>query len=481
MDTAAAFGIAAGIALGGWLLVLAVLAIATRARDPDASPPTMELGGDESPAVVNLITNGWAVGQEAVPATLIDLAARKVVTFERVGPERFVVQLRDRRLPDMTPYERQVYDHVRGLQQGGAVPCEALTTGPQDESARWWKDFRKSVSEDARARGLSRNRWARWHFVVLTVLATVPATLAAAAFVALPSSSSSSSKDDNPIAAFIGLAVILTVALMLIPRSMRAERDTPEGLRVASRWLGLRAQLAGNESFGEQPPAAVAIWDRLLSYGAAMGVAAGAVRGLPMGAESERHAWTAYGGYWHVVRVRYPNKFPPGWGRSPGAAIGVGLLLVVPAALFAYGLGNVLSQIGRELRNATTGGWETVGAALGIAFLCAPLAVIAYGATMLWRGAVDAGKKVKYEGVILRRKEVVSRNDSGSHTTAVYLAVYDGQGTELRAFKCTPQIASGWRAGAMVRATISPHLAHVYAIDRLPTPAGSTPPARQGT
>jgi len=463
----AVLGIAAGIALGVWLLVLAVLATATRARDPDPAAPTMDLGGDEPPAVVNLITNGWAVGKEAVPATLIDLAARKVVTFERVGPERFVVQLRDRRLPDMTPYEQQVYDHVRSLQQGGVVPCEALTTGPQDESTRWWKEFRKAVSGDARARGLSRNRWARAHFVILTVLATIPASLAAAAFVALPNNSSSS-KDDNPVVAFIGLAVMLTVGLMMIPRSMRAERDTPQGLAVASRWLGLRQQLAGNANFGEQPPAAVAIWDRLLSYGAAMGVAAGAVRGLPMGAESEKDAWTAYGGHWRVVHVHYPNKFPPGWGRAPAAAIAVGLAFLVPAALFAYGMGNLMSQIGHELKNVTSGGAETIGAAVALLFLCAPLAVVLYGGTMLWRGALDVGKRVPYEGAVLRRKEVQSSNDSGKSTIAVYLAVYDGQGAEVRALKCTPQVASGVRAGAVVRATISPHLAHVFSVERVP-------------
>src|SRR5207237_7418435 len=82
MTDAATLGIAAAIALGVWLVVLFVLAVATRAREPDPAPATMDLGGDESPAVVNLLTNGWAVGQEAVPATLLDLAARKVVSIE---------------------------------------------------------------------------------------------------------------------------------------------------------------------------------------------------------------------------------------------------------------------------------------------------------------------------------------------------------------------------------------------------------------
>src|SRR5581483_9327368 len=130
----------------------------------------------------------------------------------------------------------------------------------------------------------------------------------------LPNQSSSKSHDD-PVFGFIFLAFIIWAGLMAVPRSLRAERDTPEGLATAGRWLGLRAQLSGDDNFARQPPTAVAIWDRLLAYGAAMGVAPGAVRSLPMGAESATHAWTAYGGRWRVVHVHYPNRFPPGWGR----------------------------------------------------------------------------------------------------------------------------------------------------------------------
>src|SRR6266581_7045821 len=110
MTDAATLGIAAAIALVAWLVVLAALAVVTRAREPQAAPATMDLGGDESPAVVNLVTNAWTVGKEAVPATLIDLAARKVVAFERVGPERFAVRVPERRPTELTNYEAQVCD-----------------------------------------------------------------------------------------------------------------------------------------------------------------------------------------------------------------------------------------------------------------------------------------------------------------------------------------------------------------------------------
>ncbi|MBV9042720.1 MAG: DUF2207 domain-containing protein [Acidimicrobiia bacterium] len=451
MTDAATLGIAAAVALGVWLLVLAVLAVATHAREPRATPATMTLGGDEPPAVVNLITNDWAVGRAAVPATLIDLAARKVVAFERVAPERFVVRVPDRRPVGLTHYEAQVYDHVRGLASGGVVACEALTTGPKDASKRWWRDFRIAVSADARQRGLSRPRWDRVQLGVLGLVALAPAGLASGAFAALPSSSSSKS-DDPGVLGVLGVAAILWVALMAIPRSLRAERDTVAGLMTASRWLGIRAQLAGDDHFADQPPTAVAIWDRLLSYGAAMGVAPGAVRPLSMGAESETEAWTAYGGRWRVVHIRYPQRFPPGWGRGPAAAVAVGLLWVIPGAFVGLVLVARVPALPRLV---------------GLASAAILLIALAYGASTFWSGASDIGRRRTLEGEVLRRKDVVTHNDSGSSTTAVYLAVYDGRGSELRALRCTPQVASGIYAGEEVRATITPHLAHVYSLERL--------------
>src|SRR5947209_4234987 len=311
MTDPATLGIAAAIALGVGVAVLAVLAVATRAREPHAAAATMDPGGDESPAVVNLMTNDWAVGKAAVPATLIDLAARKIVAFERTGPDQFVVRIPDRPPAELTSYEGRVYDHVRGLASGGVVPCEAL---------------------------------------------------------------------------------------MAIPRYLRAERETPQGLAVASRWLGLRAQLGGDDNFASQPPAGVAIWDRLLAYGAAMGVAPGAVRALPMGAESETHAWTAYGGRWRVVHVRYPRRFPPGWGCKPAVAIALGLVWIVPAAFVVSGLWSLITGTGDNVHKLFEGGGAALAALIALVVALAPLAAFAYGAAMFWSGASDLGKRMALEG-----------------------------------------------------------------------------------
>src|SRR5205823_869116 len=135
--------------------------------------------------------------------------------------------------------------------------------------------------------------------------------------------------------------------------------------------------------------------------------------------------------------VSYPWRFPAGWGRSPAGAIAIGLAIFLPAALVAYAL--------RDLSDDAS--------IISLAVLLVPLVVAAYGLAMVWRGGADIGRRVAREGIVLRRKEIVSSNDSGTHTTAVYLAVYDGQSAEVRALRCAPEVASGVHAGSLVRAT----------------------------
>jgi len=44
--------------------------------------------GEEPPAVVDLLTNDWRVTPDAIPATLLDLAARGFVDLDQLGPGR---------------------------------------------------------------------------------------------------------------------------------------------------------------------------------------------------------------------------------------------------------------------------------------------------------------------------------------------------------------------------------------------------------
>src|SRR5205823_5280238 len=90
----------------------------------------------------------------------------------------------------------------------------------------------------------------------------------------------------------------------------------------------------------------VKIWDRYMSYAAALGLARTALRSLPMGAEDDKRAWSGYGGQWREVRVWYPRT-KIAWGRSPIGAVLVGL------AIAAAGFAALWLML--QLRSATDG------------------------------------------------------------------------------------------------------------------------------
>ena len=453
------------VAAGGlavWALLLGVVVFATRSRNVKPGPATLDLGGPEPPAVVNLITDDWRLGHEAVPATLLDLAARKMVSIDQVG-ERTFVRLRPdsararERTDDLQPYERLVLDHVTAHATDGVVPAEALTTGPEQESKGWWRGFRKAVERDARRRGLSRRRWSAGVRLMLTVAALTVAALVAVASTTLPDDPEDS--DDDPIGRAFAFGAVAALALMAAGEALNGERDTPAGREAASRWLGLREMLAEDPLFAEHPPAGVAIWDRLLAHGAAMGVAHGAVRALPLGAESDREAWSSVGGHWRVVRIHYPRFIPPGWGRHPALVaflgvcqLGLAFLLVPVATAAADGVRDLVS--GTSTDDTVPAGAE-LGIGLMLGFVVAAALVFgARGAWMTFAGGADlVSPRQQVEGRVLR----VRRRGDDDHPRW-YVAVDDGSASRIRAWKTLP---GGVDQGSTARAEVTRWLAHV--------------------
>jgi Predicted membrane protein (DUF2207) len=125
-----------------WVLLLLGVAFATRARGVDPGPVTMELG-EEPPAVVDLLTNDWRVTADAIPATLLDLAARDYLDLEQYGPGRTVSRVRRTSGEGLEAYERMVLDHVAGLAVDGV--CRRRRSPPVHRTSRAGGGARSSV------------------------------------------------------------------------------------------------------------------------------------------------------------------------------------------------------------------------------------------------------------------------------------------------------------------------------------------------
>jgi hypothetical protein len=403
-----------------WLVGAGIAFLLRRPPEPPVGPKTLDLGV-EPPAIANFLVHGFRVTSDAVPATLLDLAARNVLELEQRGPGVYFVRLRDSSDTKLTSYERRVLQFLDERVSDGVVPAGDLTTGPKDQSSRGRKQFDADVVTDAKIRGLSRDAVDGQALTGLTVLAALPAVL-----VWIQSSWE-----------FGAAVLVAALALLGKIRAWHTQRETPAGLEAASRWLGVRSALLEDEEFKRQTPLTVEMWNRHLAYGAALGAAGGAIGPLPMGVESDTSAWSAYGGNWRPVRIAYPYLWPPAWGTDPLVALAGAGAVVVGAALFLY-------YVGPFVLDADTIG--LVPFVLVCAFLVVGVAVIVM-AWSDWRSATEV------TGPILRLREFGDEKHR-----RYYVAVDDGKSRSIRAWRVSPQRYAGLEQGELITARLTRNL-----------------------
>jgi hypothetical protein len=535
-----------------WFAALGAAAVRLRPHRVKAGPATLDLPGDEAPAVVNLISNGWELGHESVAATLIDLAGRGHLAIDTLGGRTTVRVAKAPGAKAILPaYDEMVLTHVAALAKrtdAGLVPAEALTTGPDATSKRWWRRFESAVIKDARARGYSRARWpapVKATFVVAavpvaialglavttlhvdgvekTIQATVddvvgptvptnvtvlegnipPGTItggtapgatttpfAGAGTTTPPPTIASSGRsndagtDDEDIVGFgLMMALLGGAGLSALVGRLGAERDTPAGRDEAARWLGVREMLGDNPVFAEQPAAGVAIWDKHLGHGVALGVAHGAVRDLPLGTESDTEAWSHVGGRWRIVRVRYPRRFRPGWGAAPSVVTLWAVLLLAAGGATLHYLPQGVDALRQDAaeQDAAQQGVEQVGTppvtpvtvptgdlvpwaeSAEPWIRAAAVAALAVGA---WFAVLGLGDLVRtprvVEGILVRHRQrgKIKRTEHGTRDKRVwFLAVDDGTTDRVRAWRTRrdPHV----HQGNDVRITATPLLGHV--------------------
>ncbi|MEU1472682.1 hypothetical protein ABZ434_31275 [Streptomyces sp. NPDC005761] len=293
-----------------WLVAFGCALVATRNGVVTPGPATQELGDDpEPPALVSLLGNNWRGVEHAAAATLLDLAARGLVELRQPGddPARSSVHVTEagRTVPALMPYEQRVLDRVAARATNGGAPIGAIAFRDVKRAAAWNAELRREIIAEARLRGLSRFRFARWLGSALLIGAFVPGALFAVAAVV------GGHNVRGALAAGLAPALVL---MFLLGKSL-GERATPQGLERAGHWAGLRAWLTAHEDFARLPPAAVTVWDRYLAYGTALGVTSLTSRLLGFDSGDRRRVWSAYGGAWRPVRIRYP-RLRPGFGDS---------------------------------------------------------------------------------------------------------------------------------------------------------------------
>lgn len=438
--------------LSGWLAVYVACRQATRPYRPDPAPPNQELGDDpEPPAVVSLLVEHWTITGDAAEATLLDLAARRILEFRQPDndPAHTTVHVRDQHPDGLNAYERRVFDRVAGLAVGGVVPLTALAFRDPGAAATFARRFGAEVRADARRRGLSRRRFGRAVTGCLTAAALLAGVGVAVAVLLAAGARGKPS--------LVGFAWLFSTALLAgIGLRDIGDRDTPAGIEVAARWLGVRTWLRNTEALGELPPSAVAVWDRYLAYGAALGATRVASAVIDLGMGDRSRVWSSFGGSWHRVRVAYPT-FWPRYGQQARP--------IVLRGLFAAGTGVLLlrfwSTVVADLPGHLTVSDRPVSHVPGVVRptgLALGALLLGYGGYVLIRTVVDLTTPVTITGQVLWLQAWRSRARRGRGKPVPllhYLAVDDGQADRTRAWALPSAMSVQCRAGDTV--TIKVH------------------------
>lgn len=328
--------------IGVWLALFGLALAATRNGTVETGPATQEFGPDpEPPAVVALLANRWRSVDRAAAATLLDLAARGLIEVRQPDddPARSTVHVTGKDAGPLMPYERRVLDRVVERAGDAGAPIGAIAFRAEERAKSWNSALRQEIVAEARQRELSRARFAPLLASALYVTAFAPGVLFAVAVVS----------GGHGIRGAVLIGAAPAVALMWLLARVLGERATPRGLERAGHWAGVTAWLHAHEEFAQLPPAAVTVWDRYLGFGTALGVTSRAGRLLGFGAGDKRRVWSAYGGTWRPVRIRYP-RLRPGFGATTPRL----LQLACAAGVVAVGL--CLFALLRQPDWAVTGG-----------------------------------------------------------------------------------------------------------------------------
>lgn len=459
---AAAVGVA-------WLLLLAALAAWRQPDHTEPAPATQELP-PVPPAVAGLLCDDFELSTELPPATLLDLAARRVVRLEEVAPHKTICRLR-RREPDepLAAYEKRVLGEVTRKASDGVVPTDALTTGTEDTSSRWHRAYGKDVIADAQRRNLTKDRWPR---TLVSLIGAGPFVVGALLYLA--SAVGGDTGGDRAVPAVVagGIAgaaiLVLVVAAGALSRSL-AQLPTPAGREMTARCLGLESHLRENEQLAELPPAAVQIWGRHLAFAGAMGIARTAIELLPFGAEDDNRAWSRYLGRWRRVYVRYPRGWPPAWGKHPAFALLLAVLWGAVSIAAMYGLVRLAQSAAEAITSTdptfTRQQLDWIGR--GALLLTIPFAVVLLWALYaivravpdLWARRTASGDLVRARA---RRQIFQSSNKNPKYW--YYLALDDGTRQRIRAWRVRRELYDALAQGETVEAVFTPNLGYVREI-----------------
>jgi hypothetical protein len=380
-----------------YFLVAWLGSLVVRPRPVTPAPPTPDLPPDPPPAVVNYLVHGCRTDAHAAAATLVDLAARRYIELLQPGtdPEQILIRVRERSRHGLAAYEQRVLDRVvETAGPDGAVSLADLSHRYADDGFLWSAQFAKEVAADAKERKLAADG-PDGLAVLLVFVGFLLASATALVPVRLVDAVMDPGPDERALAGWITVFMmlflwigLLLACIMIISLWYSIPRRTAAGKAATAQWLGVRAWLRAHESFADLPTASVAVWDRYLAYGTALGANPIVSDVVDLGVGDRAVLWSTYTGPRREVRVDYRWRgriagYPPRTG-----IVTYGLLALVVGA----GTWFALARWSSDLPQLAVAGIGLLGAA-----------ITGWALYLTTRCVMDLFQPVEVTGLVLSR------------------------------------------------------------------------------
>ena len=252
-------------------------------REYEQEPPT-----DTPPALVpTLLRQGGEAGSFEFTATLFDLIRRDVYSSKPVTTERKTwAGLRTESVADLEisagtadgtlrPWENAVSHVVDGVIEGGAERLSRFREkieADREAMSKRFTAFKANVDTEVGNRRWFLSRGALPLALALLVFAGAGALLF---YLAIDGWRSVYPRWSDVVLLGVGAAAFLDAAIVLGALTQRRlwRRRSKAGNLEAERWEAFRRYLTDFPRLQEAPPATLELWERLLVYGIAFGIA----------------------------------------------------------------------------------------------------------------------------------------------------------------------------------------------------------------
>ena len=305
--------------------IIAVFVYLRYGREPEVAYEGIyerDLPTDDPPIFINAMMKSHGLGDpdmEGFQATLLDLIDRKVISLDvqagDFSTKDLILKFERDDLKDLRRHERNLYNMLYSLSDGGVLNMSDLDSKLSSESSgKWFMGELDNFYESAKSEYLSEetvNRYFNNRGSDITMFLAFGGIVMAAIMLFL--GLTTNLKAGIYVLAGGAFLLVFSIALLFLPDDIFGQW-TPEGRVFYLKWKNFKKFLQDNSLIKEHAPDSIVVWKKYLIYGTALGIADEVYESMKMKIpdyadyDDSVLVYHYYGGY-HMMHTAYDTGY----------------------------------------------------------------------------------------------------------------------------------------------------------------------------